>query len=128
MNTGQKTLIMVVTVAALSLAASSFGSNQQAGESDNGSPGMGHNYTQQDRGGAGQGQGPSAGMPPRIPPQEAITACEGKSAGDEVEFQTRHGNTIKGTCVQKDDMLFAVPDKGKRPPGGMNRQRGGSDG
>lgn len=35
---------------------------------------------------------------PRQPPEAAFTACEGKSAGDSAQFNTRRGKTLTGTC------------------------------
>ena len=63
----------------------------------------------QDRGGRRQG-----------PPPEAYTACDGKSAGDKAEFESPHGDTVTGTCVQRGDRLVLHPDN---PP-----ERGGRGG
>jgi len=54
------------------------------------------------------------------PPPEAYTACEGKSEGDTASFESPHGDTVTGTCVQEDDRLVLRPDN---PParGGRNR-------
>ncbi|BCR06310.1 hypothetical protein DESUT3_33790 [Desulfuromonas versatilis] len=52
-----------------------------------------------------QGQGR-----PKGPPPEAIAACEGKSAGDSVEFTGRRGDTLKATCQEVEGQLVAVPD------------------
>jgi len=49
------------------------------------------------------------------PPPEAITACEGKNVGDEVQFETPSGRTITGICRERDGQLFAIPEGG-RPP------------
>jgi hypothetical protein len=35
---------------------------------------------------------------PRQPPEAAFTACEGKSAGDSTQFETRRGKTLTGKC------------------------------
>ena len=56
----------------------------------------------------GQGRGPKG------PPPEAIEACEGKSAGDSVEFTGRKGETLEATCQEKDGQLAAVPVGGRR--------------
>lgn len=40
------------------------------------------------------------------PPPEAITACEGRSPGDAVQFHTPRGETITATC-----RLVAVPQE-----------------
>lgn len=72
--------------------------------------------------------GNNGGDRPHGPPMEAIKACEGKSAGQTVQFQARDGNTISGTC-----QLIAVPDQmrgsqgggqGAGPQGGNNNQGG----
>lgn len=54
------------------------------------------------------------------PPPEAYTACEGKNAGDTAKFESPHGDTVTGTCIQQGDRLVLRPDN---PPGrnGMNR-------
>jgi len=57
---------------------------------------------------SGQGRGPKG------PPPEAIEACEGKSAGDSVEFTDRRGETQEATCEEKDGQLAAVPEGGRR--------------
>lgn len=44
------------------------------------------------------------------PPPEAFTACEGKSAGDKSEFVSPHGETVTGTCEERDDRLVLRPD------------------
>ncbi len=50
------------------------------------------------------------------PPPEAYTACEGKYDGDTAEFESPHGDTVTGTCVEDDDnRLVLRPDN---PPGG----------
>ena len=51
------------------------------------------------------------------PPQEAIDACVGKSAGATVEFKSPRGDTVKGTCAERRGQLVAVPEgkgQGKR--------------
>ncbi len=55
------------------------------------------------------GQGPSGGNPP----QEAISACNGLSAGSSCEVSTPNG-TISGTCQQMQSQLACVPAGG--PP------------
>ncbi len=54
------------------------------------------------------------------PPPEAIEACEGKQAGDSVEFTGRRGETLKATCEERDGQLVAVPEN--MPRGGGPRQ------
>lgn len=46
------------------------------------------------------------------PPQEAIDACAGKTAGDTVDFTTSGGETVTGTCREIRDKLVAVPEGG----------------
>ena len=60
------------------------------------------------------------------PPPEAYTACEGKSAGDTAEFESPHGDTVTGTCVQKGDRLVLHPDN--HPERGGRRERTTSNG
>ncbi|KXI30275.1 hypothetical protein [Paraglaciecola hydrolytica] len=48
------------------------------------------------------------------PPPEAIKACEGKSEGDTVSFETRRGDTLEGTCKKIEEQLVAVPANGGR--------------
>lgn len=52
------------------------------------------------------------------PPPEAYAACEGKSAGDEAQFVSPHGETVAGTCEQEGDRLFLRPDNPKGRSGG----------
>ena len=52
------------------------------------------------------------------PPPEAYTACEDKNAGDTAEFDSPHGDTVTGTCVQEGDRLVLRPDN---PPAGRGR-------
>lgn len=44
------------------------------------------------------------------PPPEAIEACEGKSAGDNVSFSGRRGETLNATCEEVEGQLVAVPE------------------
>lgn len=39
----------------------------------------------------------------RGPPQEAIDACQSSSAGDSCSFSGRDGETLSGTCDQKEE-------------------------
>jgi hypothetical protein len=48
------------------------------------------------------------------PPPEAYTACEGKSAGDEAEFVSPHGDTVTGICEMEGDRLVLRPDHPKK--------------
>ncbi|WP_435237666.1 hypothetical protein ACR30L_08955 [Psychromonas sp. PT13] len=54
------------------------------------------------------------------PPPEAITACEGKSAGDSADFEGRNGDSITGTCEEINGQLILRPDN---PPNGQNNQQ-----
>ena len=56
---------------------------------------------------------------PQGPPPEAIEACEGKNAGDRVEFAGRRGESIEATCQKKNGQMAAVPDN--MPEGGRPR-------
>lgn len=47
---------------------------------------------------------------PNGPPPEAIEACDGKSEGDTVSFETRRGDTLNGVCKYVDEQLVAVPE------------------
>ena len=56
----------------------------------------------------------------RGPPPEAFTACEGKSAGDTAEFSGRNGESVAGTCEERNGKLVlrpegGRPDRGNRP-------------
>ena len=44
------------------------------------------------------------------PPPEAYAACEGKSAGGAAQFVNRRGQTISGTCEERDGKLVLRPD------------------
>ncbi|MBW2474940.1 MAG: hypothetical protein JRE56_10160 [Deltaproteobacteria bacterium] len=44
------------------------------------------------------------------PPPEAFEVCEGKQAGDSVEFAGRRGETLTATCEERNDQLVAVPE------------------
>ena len=48
------------------------------------------------------------------PPAEAFEACEGKQAGDTVEFIGRRGESITATCEEHNDQLVAVPERRSR--------------
>ena len=48
------------------------------------------------------------------PPDEAVEACDGKSAGDSCEFEGMGGESVTGTCEQLGDVLACVPEDG--PP------------
>lgn len=60
--------------------------------------------------GVALGQPPGGGHWQGTPP-EAIQACEGKSPGDAVQFQTPRGDTITGTCREMQGRLVGVPPK-----------------
>lgn len=52
---------------------------------------------------------PDDGGRPPGPPQEAIDACSGKTAGDTVEFNGPRGETMQGICRDMHGQLVAVP-------------------
>jgi hypothetical protein len=52
------------------------------------------------------------------PPQEAFTACEGKSAGDSASFEGRNGDTIEGTCEEMNGQMILRPTN---PPQGQGQ-------
>ena len=46
------------------------------------------------------------------PPQEAFSACQGRSEGDRVRFKTPRGHTVDGRCEKPHgNRLFAVPER-----------------
>ena len=47
------------------------------------------------------------------PPPEAYKACEGKSAGSAVQSVGPSGETVRGTCEEKNGRLFLRPDRTK---------------
>lgn len=49
----------------------------------------------------------------RGPSPETYAACEGKKAGDQVEFKNRRGETVKGLCTEVDGRLAARKSFGK---------------
>ncbi|GAB6062488.1 hypothetical protein [Deferrisoma palaeochoriense] len=56
------------------------------------------------------------GRPPHGPPPEAFEACEGKGAGDAVEFRGGRGELVEAVCREHDGRLVAVPkDAPERP-------------
>ncbi len=61
---------------------------------------------------------------PKGPPAEAIEACEGKKAGDSVEFTGRRGETLSATCEERRGQLAAVPEglEERKRQGGGKRQ------
>jgi len=54
------------------------------------------------------------------PPPEAYTACEGKSEGDEAQFTSPRGDTVTGTCEERDGRLLLRPDRSKMRQGGRH--------
>ena len=42
-------------------------------------------------------------------PQEAFSACEGKSAGDAAEFENSQGETVEGICEEQGNRLILKP-------------------
>ena len=57
------------------------------------------------------------------PPPEAYTACEGKSAGDTAEFVSPRGDTVTGTCEERDGRLVLHPDNPPERGGGGRRNQ-----
>jgi Spy/CpxP family protein refolding chaperone len=55
------------------------------------------------------------------PPQQAIDACAGKTAGDAVQFMTPRGDNVTAVCREIRGGLAAVPGRG---PGGERMGRG----
>lgn len=47
---------------------------------------------------------------PDGPPPEALTACEGQSAGSKVTFAGRNGEDIEATCQEYNGKIVAVPN------------------
>lgn len=68
------------------------------------------------------------GRKPPEPPQEAIDACQGASAGATVEITTPRGDTIKAVCRQIGARLAAVPERGPKPPAAGDAPPAGDDG
>lgn len=64
------------------------------------------------------GPPPAENGKPRVPPNEAFTACEGKKEGDAVTFTTPRGEKLTGKCKMMPAKLAAVPDHPPRPPEG----------
>lgn len=71
---------------------------------------------------------PGQGDQPRMPPLEAIEACESLSEGDSCSFEGRRDDTVEGTCslppeeVQEQEssdevMLACKPDHGDEERG-----------
>jgi two-component system sensor histidine kinase CpxA len=60
--------------------------------------------------------------PPRQgPPPRAYSACEDKSAGDEAQFVSPHGETVTGTCEQEGDRLVLRPNHSRANSGGRRQ-------
>lgn len=72
---------------------------------------------------AGWAFGGQGGGRPQGPPQAAIDACQGKKAGDAVQFQSRRGGMLQATCQEQGGQLVAVPEGGRRGPGGSGGGR-----
>ena len=47
----------------------------------------------------------------RSPPQEAFTACEGKTAGESSQFESRRGEMLTGTCEDANGKLVLRPER-----------------
>ena len=50
----------------------------------------------------------------RVPPPEAYTACEGKSAGDTAQFENQRGETVSGICQEDNGKLALRPNRPQR--------------
>jgi Spy/CpxP family protein refolding chaperone len=62
---------------------------------------------------AGHAFGPHGAAGKRMgPPQAAIDACKDLNKGDVVQFTTRRGDTVSGTCREVRGGLIAVPEGG----------------
>ena len=57
-----------------------------------------------------------AGGPPPGPPPEAIAACKGKTAGTQVSFSGRNGESFTGVCQLTNGVLAARPSGNGGPP------------
>jgi hypothetical protein len=57
-----------------------------------------------------------AGGPPPGPPPEAIAACKGKTAGTQVSFSGRNGESFTGVCQLTNGALAARPSGNGGPP------------
>ena len=55
------------------------------------------------------------------PPPEAYAACEDKNQGDEAQFVSSHGQTVKGTCEMQGDRLLLRPERHKGRAGGRRQ-------
>jgi len=51
----------------------------------------------------------------RSPPPEAYDACEGKSVGDETQFEDRRGETLTGSCEEDNGKLVLRPQRSGPP-------------
>ncbi len=47
------------------------------------------------------------------PPPEAYRACEGRRVGDPSQLVNQRGETVKGTCEERDGKLILRPDRAK---------------
>lgn len=56
---------------------------------------------------------------PRLP-REAYAACEGKKAGDKVQFRNRRGEMVKAVCTEFEGRLLALPPR--EPGKGKGRE------
>lgn len=56
--------------------------------------------------------GPPDNDRPR-PPQAAFDICQGKQAGECVEFTNRQGQAVRATCTAVGDTLVAIPEDGR---------------
>ena len=57
-----------------------------------------------------------AGGSPPGPPPEAVAACKGKTAGTQVSFSGRNGESFSGVCQLTNGVLAARPSGNGGPP------------
>jgi ABC-type Na+ efflux pump permease subunit len=57
-----------------------------------------------------------ASGPPPGPPPEAVAACQGKTAGTQVTFSGRNGESFTGVCQLINGVLAARPAGNGGPP------------
>jgi hypothetical protein len=115
-NPERKMKKLVIVCALLGLPA--LASAQYGQGPGGGGMGGGMGGGQMGPGGPGGGQGMGGGRPPG-PPQEFITACQGKAAGATVSVNTPHGQ-MQGTC----QLVFIPSQQGQGQGQGMGQGGG----
>jgi hypothetical protein len=105
------TLAVILSISVLMLLLFNLAYGQTPGSQESGSP-----WEQDGQRPDGEKQG---GHGPSLvgPPPEAYSACKDKAAGSASQLITPWGETIKGTCSQKEGKLVLVPDR----PEGMTK-------